>query len=44
MCNQSMDSELRVSFTTHLSCQKECQIFLTHSLQAEAIKIWQLQS
>ena len=26
MCNYCMDSELRVSFTTHFDCQKDCSI------------------
>ena len=26
MCNRSMDSELRVSFITYFSCQKDCNM------------------
>ena len=51
VCSQFMNSELRVSFITHFSCQKVknsqklCQIFFTqHSVQAEDNKILQLQS
>ena len=46
MFKQSIDYELGVSFTTHFSCQKDssllvCHVFLTHSVQVEAVKIWQ---
>ena len=45
MCNQRVDSELHVSFTTDFSFQKDCSMLIFfHGVQAEDIKIWQLQS